>query len=267
MQVSISYTQLQQLRKQAATGGSREPVIPLPAYNPTQSSATYTVQKNDTLWDLSKKWNTTVKDIADTNGLANPNNLRIGQTLTIPGRPQPAAAPVPSTPQAPYATSTITNAAKTLPTASFDMNNPVYSKYKGYFPDDNLLQAIAIVESSNGANRVGDNGNSIGAYQIRKTPGKDVSPVIADVNSTFNTNYTLADRNDDVKAAEIVKLYLARYSRHFYRTHGRMPTRLELARMWNGGPSGYNKDVTKAYGDRIQAAEKRLGAYPYVPAR
>jgi hypothetical protein len=46
----------------------------------------YTVAKGDTLWALSKKYNVSVDDIAKASGLANANQLKIGQKLVIPGK-------------------------------------------------------------------------------------------------------------------------------------------------------------------------------------
>lgn len=45
---------------------------------------TYTVQAGDTLFSIAQRNGTTVQAIVDANELANPNALRIGQTLLIP---------------------------------------------------------------------------------------------------------------------------------------------------------------------------------------
>jgi LysM repeat protein len=46
---------------------------------------TYAVQSGDTLSGLAVEWGTTVDAIVETNGIANPNFLFIGQELRIPG--------------------------------------------------------------------------------------------------------------------------------------------------------------------------------------
>lgn len=47
--------------------------------------ALYTVQSGDTLWSLSRRWNTTVDDLIRINDLSNPDSLRLGQRLRVPG--------------------------------------------------------------------------------------------------------------------------------------------------------------------------------------
>ena len=56
-----------------------------PDYNPpdTTPSITYIVKKGDNLYDIARKYNTSVSAIQNLNNLSN-NNLSIGQTLKIP---------------------------------------------------------------------------------------------------------------------------------------------------------------------------------------
>lgn len=46
---------------------------------------TYTVRSGDTLSAIAKSFNTTVWAISEANGIRNPNVIRVGQVLTIPG--------------------------------------------------------------------------------------------------------------------------------------------------------------------------------------
>lgn len=65
--------------------------------NPPLLPAIYTVQPGDTLSSLAAQWQTTVPAIMERNGLQNPNFLRVGQQLVLPGRangPQRADAEV-----------------------------------------------------------------------------------------------------------------------------------------------------------------------------
>lgn len=65
--------------------------------NPSGGSTaqTYTVRSGDTLASIATRYGTSIGAIARASGLANPNSLRIGQQLTIPGAGsagQPATA-------------------------------------------------------------------------------------------------------------------------------------------------------------------------------
>jgi murein DD-endopeptidase MepM/ murein hydrolase activator NlpD len=51
----------------------------------------YTVRRGDTLTAIAARNRTTVQALAFANGISNPNFILIGQNLTIPGAPTPAA--------------------------------------------------------------------------------------------------------------------------------------------------------------------------------
>ncbi len=64
-----------------------------PAFGRSQA---YRVQEGDTLWDLARRFGTTVEDLAARNGLSDADFLRPGQVLQVPaGRPAGAARPEP----------------------------------------------------------------------------------------------------------------------------------------------------------------------------
>lgn len=44
----------------------------------------YIVRKGDTLWNIAKRFGSTVDDIVRTNGIENPDNIQIGQKIYIP---------------------------------------------------------------------------------------------------------------------------------------------------------------------------------------
>jgi hypothetical protein len=50
------------------------------------------------------------------------------------------------------------------------------------------------------------------------------------------------------------ELYLAHYGEYYRKQTGREPTDEIYARIWNGGPSGWAKDATQGYWERVQAA-------------
>lgn len=84
-----------------AAGGSTTPTTP----------ATYTVKQGDTLSVIARRHGVSMTALAQANALTNPDALRIGQVLTIPGgTAAPAAAPV-----TPAAQPAVTPAAPTAP--------------------------------------------------------------------------------------------------------------------------------------------------------
>lgn len=55
---------------------------------PLASAASYTVQSGDTLFQIARRNNTTVAELAAANNLADPNMIMVGQQLEIPGQAQ-----------------------------------------------------------------------------------------------------------------------------------------------------------------------------------
>ena len=49
------------------------------------ASAGYTVQSGDTLGEIARKHGTSISALSNANGISNPNRIRAGQVLTIPG--------------------------------------------------------------------------------------------------------------------------------------------------------------------------------------
>jgi len=73
------------------------PGAPPPTAVPGGSTSTYTVVPGDTLGRIASRFGTTVAAIAQANGIANPNLIFAGQTLTIPagGSVPPPSGSVP----------------------------------------------------------------------------------------------------------------------------------------------------------------------------
>ncbi len=103
-----------------------------------------------------------------------------------------------------------------------------------------LMPVLASVESGNNPNAVGDGGKAVGIYQIH--PG-----YVQDVNRIARTAYTLDDRKDPVKAAEMVTIYLTHYGERYVRITGNEINLEALARMHNGGPNGWKMQATESY--------------------
>jgi LysM repeat protein len=59
------------------------------------ASASYTVRSGDTLGSIATRTGTSIAALVERNGLANPNLIRVGQVLALPGAtgPAPAASP------------------------------------------------------------------------------------------------------------------------------------------------------------------------------
>lgn len=59
---------------------------------------TYVVQLNDTLWDIAVRFEVDINLLMEINGITNPNNIFVGQTLTIPppGSELPTPTPLPT---------------------------------------------------------------------------------------------------------------------------------------------------------------------------
>ena len=105
----------------------------------------------------------------------------------------------------------------------------------------NLISALIIVESSGNDLAIGDQGRAIGCLQIHKA-------VVVDVNRFTGSNYRHQDMTNRAAARAVCQAYLTHY--------GRGATTEQLARRWNGGPTGDRKTATVAYWRRIQQEMK-----------
>lgn len=68
--------------------GQRLALIPAPgavAPSSAPGGTTHTVARGDTLSSIAQRYGTTIRAIRDANGIHDPNLVRVGQTLTIPG--------------------------------------------------------------------------------------------------------------------------------------------------------------------------------------
>ena len=64
-----------------------------PAQAPQPATGTYTVQRGESLAIIAAKFNTTYIELARLNGIADPDVLKVGQVLQVPGAPPPQPAP------------------------------------------------------------------------------------------------------------------------------------------------------------------------------
>jgi len=101
----------------------------------------------------------------------------------------------------------------------------------------NLISALMLVESSNNDLAIGDQGRAIGCLQIHRA-------VVLDVNRITGSHYRHQDMTNRVQARAVCQAYLTHY--------GRGATTEQLARRWNGGPTGDRKPATQAYWLKVQ---------------
>ena len=101
----------------------------------------------------------------------------------------------------------------------------------------NLISALIIVESSGNDMAIGDNGKAIGPLQIHNA-------VVLDVNRITGSHYRHQDMTNRAQARAVCEAYLKHY--------GRGASTEQLARRWNGGPSGDKKQSTEAYWNKVR---------------
>jgi len=116
-----------------------------------------------------------------------------------------------------------------------------------------LLAAMIQVESHGNNHAVGDEGRAIGCLQITRA-------VLADVNRAYRTEYILRDCYDRGKSVKICRNYLTLWGRKYEDETGTSATAQVLARIWNGGPRGWNKPETQAYWHKVKAELERMQA-------
>lgn len=107
---------------------------------------------------------------------------------------------------------------------------------------DRVLDAIRIVETGgekDPANAVGDNGNSIGPFQISRAYWQDA----IDHDPSIGGVYT--DCKNEAYARQIVRAYMLRYVKVWSDEN--------VARTHNGGRLGVKKKSTVKYWRKVQA--------------
>ena len=108
--------------------------------------------------------------------------------------------------------------------------------------DARLWRAICQVESGGNSSAIGDNRKAVGIAQIWEV-------TVDDVNRIAGTAYTYSDRLDAEKSRQMFVIYTRYYC-------GKSYTPARAARVWNGGPRGYNKKATLGYWHKVRKAMK-----------
>ncbi len=110
---------------------------------------------------------------------------------------------------------------------------------------DYVVPAIHAVESGSRTTVEGIGpAGEVGPLQITQA-------VVTDVNEWINTSYTLDDMHNLDYAKHVCIWYLRRWGAAYRARTGLAPTPEVYARIWNGGPYGYDKPSTLDYGRRV----------------
>jgi hypothetical protein len=112
-------------------------------------------------------------------------------------------------------------------------------------PPSHLIDALIIKESSGrDSPPPGDNGTAFGPLQIRQI-------CLDDVNRRHGTSY----RAEEMHGNRTLSIWVCERYIDMYATSkriGRTPTLEDMARIWNGGPSGWRRQSTSRYWQDVQ---------------
>ena len=109
------------------------------------------------------------------------------------------------------------------------------------FNATHLLSAIISVESRNNdsAHAIGE--DAVGCLQIRKTMVDDVNRILK--RQGKDLRFTYDDRWLRSKSIRMFEIYCNHYG---------LTTAEEIARCWNGGPRGMDKEATSYYWEKVK---------------
>ena len=117
---------------------------------------------------------------------------------------------------------------------------------------DRLINALIQVESDGDIFAIGDKdlkNKAYGCLQIRQ-------PVVDDVNRVLGTNNKAEDMLGNKELSVIVfKAYMDLYATE--KRLGRPVTDEDRARIWQGGPNGWRKNITKSYAQKVSMILKQ----------
>jgi len=108
-------------------------------------------------------------------------------------------------------------------------------------PDERIINALIMIESSGNDNAYCKSEDAVGALQIRRTMVKDVNRILK--RQGHLVRYEFKDRWCRQKSIEMFNIY-----RNYYNLN----TPEEIARCWNGGPKGIYKPATVAYWNKVK---------------
>jgi len=112
------------------------------------------------------------------------------------------------------------------------------------FDMDKLIEAIYMVESSKGSNKnikKEDQYTSLGPLQITRDLLDDVNNIIRKTKRDIKP-FIYNDRLSLEKSKQILRIYFE----YYINTYNIKPSYVNLARMWNGGPTAYRRQNSSA---------------------
>lgn len=183
------------------------------------------------------------------------------------GPPKSQKAETPSKPKMDATTAVETLKLKNLENLS-DEERVIF--YKTYAKEvDNLINALIQVESSGNDKAVGDPKRDKKTKEILKDKDGNViydaygplqihQEVIDDYNKWTGSKLDHKAAFDRATSIKICREYFAHYGKLYMDKTGELPTAGVLARIWNGGPNGWNKAKTIPYADKVKAILKQM---------
>lgn len=118
-----------------------------------------------------------------------------------------------------------------------------------------LLLAIATVESGNDPTKVNHAEDAYGLFQVRQ-------PVLDDVNADNqlrSLGFTLKDCLEPRLAQMVFRLYISYWASPS--RLGRIATDEDIARIWNGGPSGHKRAATIPYWYKVRKELEKFNQF------
>ena len=109
------------------------------------------------------------------------------------------------------------------------------------FNTTHLLSAIISVESRNNDSAHAVREDAVGCLQIRKTMVNDVNRILK--RQGKDLRFTYEDRWLRNKSIQMFEIYCKHYG---------LITAEEIARCWNGGPRGMDKEATSYYWEKVK---------------
>ena len=119
---------------------------------------------------------------------------------------------------------------------------------RGLIMKDLLYSSIVWVESKGNANAKSKDG-SVGIIQIKPVMVKEVNRICK--IRGLDKKFTLADRKNPSKSAEMFWIYQEFYNPGINRDSLSKEDMEIMARKWNGGPEGHRKKATKKYWKKV----------------